>query len=152
MRTSNRFLIGCAAMCGLALQLPSVSHADDTKGTLKVSAVDFKSAKGQAVISVWRHGASWLDVANAFRSVKVEIKDGKASATFRDMPYDEYAVGVIHDENSNGKLDMSWLPYPSPEEGAGVSNNWVRKGKPEYSKAKFQFARPLMSVRVLIVY
>jgi hypothetical protein len=44
------------------------------------------------------------------------------------------------------------VPYPSPEEGGGVSNNYIRAGKPEYSKAKFDFERSLMSVRIKIFY
>ena len=152
MRSTTRILILIAALAAVLGRAPAPAHADGGKGTLKVSAVDFKGTKGMAVISVYRRGQSWLNVGGAFRTTKVEIKDGKASATFRDLPFDEYAVAVVHDENGNGKLDMSYVPYPSPEEGGGVSNNWVRSGKPEYGKAKFDFARALMSVRILMRY
>lgn len=148
-----------AALIGLttAIALAAPLRADDAEtqektGTLRVSAVDFKGTTGQAVIAVYRRGKSWLSVGGAYRVAKVTIKDGKASATFRNMPHDAYGVAVVHDANMNGKLDMSYFPYPSPDEGGGVSNNWVRDGKPEYDKAKFDLSRSLMSVRIMMRY
>lgn len=140
----------CAALA-LAVLSPPAAVADGS-GVLSVTAINFKGDKGEAVVSLYRRGKSWLAVGGAFRSVKVPIKNGKATATFKDVPHDQYAVAVVHDENGNGKLDMSYVPYPAPEEGGGVSNNWVRAGKPEYDKAKFDFTRALMSVRIQMRY
>jgi uncharacterized protein (DUF2141 family) len=33
----------------------------------------------------------------------------RRGATFADIPPGTYALAVIHDENSNGKLDTNWL-------------------------------------------
>lgn len=138
---------------GLLASPAATARADgEATGTLRVSAVKFQGTKGQAVIALYRRGKSWLDIGGAFRVAKVAIKDGKASATFKDVPHDDYAIAVVHDENLNGKLDMDYVPYPSPDEGGGVSNNWVRDGKPEYDKARFRFDRALMSVRILMRY
>ena len=147
-------LVAAVAILAGGLVAAQPVQADETEktGTLRVAAVDFNSDSGQAVISLYRKGRSWLSVGGAFASQKVAIKDKKASATFRKVPWDEYGVAVVHDTNGNGKLDMAYLPYPHPEEGGGVSNNWVRDGKPEYDKARFDFARSLMSVRILMRY
>lgn len=152
-RPRSRLLSACVALLlgAIVLAFAAPAHAEPT-GVLSVTAVDFNNDQGQAVVGVYRRGKSWLAIGGAFRVAKVAIKNGKVSTTFKDLPHDEYAVAVVHDRNLNGKLDMSYVPYPSPEEGGGVSNNWIRSGKPEYGKAKFQLARALMSVRISMRY
>ncbi len=138
---------------GLLLALVAlVRAADDNKGTLIVTAIGFKNDDGQAVVALYRRGESWLDPSKAYRKTIVPVKDGKVSVKLKDVPYDTYAVSIVHDANKNGKMDMRYLPYPKPEEGGGVSNNFVRSAKPEYDKAKFELARALMSVRITMVY
>jgi uncharacterized protein (DUF2141 family) len=135
-----------------ALILPIRPVHADGSGVISVTAVGFRGEKGEAVFSLYRRGKSWLSVGGAFRTTKVAIKNGKASVSWKDVPHDQYAVAVVHDENGNGKLDMQYVPYPSPQEGGGVSNNWVRSGKPEYDKARFELTRSLMSVRITMRY
>jgi uncharacterized protein (DUF2141 family) len=139
-------------LLGLMFGLGGVSRAEEGKGTIIVTAVGFKGDKGQAVVALYKRGAGWLDLTKAFRLEKVAIKDGKISVKFKDLPFDQYAVTVLHDSNTNNKMDMQWLPYPKPEEGGGVSNNFVRTGKPEYDKARFDLSRALMSVRITMFY
>ena len=148
----NKLLIIAIAISTVMMaSAPRSVAAEDGKGTLLVTAVGFKSSQGQAVVAVYRQGKGWLDLAKAFRIEKVpldKLKDGSLRITFRDLPHGEYAVTVLHDQNGNGRMDMRWLPYPKPEEPGGASNNFIRSGKPEYSKAKFDFHRALMSVRI----
>jgi uncharacterized protein (DUF2141 family) len=136
----------------VALAAPAYADEAAKTGTMVVTAHSFKNDGGQAVVAIYRRGENWLEPKKAFRLMTVPIKDGKVTLTLKDMPYDTYAISVAHDSNKNGKMDMRWLPYPKPEEGGGVSNNFVRSGKPEYDKAKFDFAKALMSVRITIVY
>ncbi len=148
---------GCV-LTGL-LMAASAAHGDDgdkkdeaKTGTIMVSATGFKGKKGHAMVALYRGGKNWLTPSKAFRKEIVPIKDGQIRVTLRDVPYDDYGLTVLHDANKNGTMDMRYFPYPKPEEGGGVSNNWVRKGKPEYAKAKFELSRALMSVRIKMVY
>jgi uncharacterized protein (DUF2141 family) len=47
--------------------------------------------------------------------------DRTATCRFDGVPPGTYAVGVMHDENANGKMDFNWLHMPA--EGYGFSNN-----------------------------
>ena len=121
-------------------------------GTIVVTGYGFKNGDGQAVVGVYRRGANWLNLAKAFKRYQVPIKNGRIMVLVKNLPFDEYGITVLHDKNKNGRMDMRWLPFPKPREGGGISNNWVRRGKPKYEKAKFDFARGLMSVRIKVVY
>jgi uncharacterized protein (DUF2141 family) len=56
-----------------------------------------------------------------------------------NLPAGEYAVVVLHDENSNKKLDRNWLG--KPKEQWGMSNNpHFSHSAPAFGSASFPFA------------
>ena len=140
-----------ALFWGVALLTPAGS-ADEAQGQITVTAFGFKNQGGRAVVTVYRRGEHWLDADRAYRNRAAPVTADSVTVTFDDLPYDIYAVNVVHDENGNGKLDMRWFPWPKPKEGAGVSNNHTRRGPPEYEKAKFEVDRKPVSIRIQIRY
>jgi len=69
-------------------------------------------------------------------SATSKIKDGKATISFKDVPYGSYAVSSFHDMNGNKKMDFEASGMPL--EGYGVSNNPVLMGPPTWEDAKFE--------------
>jgi uncharacterized protein (DUF2141 family) len=64
------------------------------------------------------------------------IANGRAVCTFENVKPGTYAVGYLHDENSNGKMDTNFLGIPT--EGYGASNNARGSmGPPKWQDAKF---------------
>ncbi len=64
------------------------------------------------------------------------VSGSKMEVTIPGIPEGEYAVKIIHDENSNGKLDTNFLGIP--REGFGFSNNAKPgMGPPAFEKSKF---------------
>jgi uncharacterized protein (DUF2141 family) len=51
----------------------------------------------------------------------IKVRSAEARCDFEAIPPGTYALAVIHDENSNGKLDTNWLGTPT--EGYGFSND-----------------------------
>jgi uncharacterized protein (DUF2141 family) len=146
------FAVILASALAPAQALAEPASKPASTGTLMVSASGFADDTGQAVIALYRRGEHWLDVRKAFRirTLAINADHRAVTAVFRDVPFDDYAISVIHDRNQNGRMDMRWLPFPEPKEPSGVSNNRMRTGKPQYSKAKFAFDRTLMSVRIQV--
>jgi uncharacterized protein (DUF2141 family) len=62
----------------------------------------------------------------------------KRVATLKTSPQGVYALVVIHDEDSNGKLNTNWLGIPT--EGYGFSNNAKGLlGPPKFPAASFSY-------------
>ncbi|TCQ01129.1 uncharacterized protein DUF2141 [Sphingomonas sp. PP-F2F-A104-K0414] len=76
-----------------------------------------------------------VDDANALtRSIPANVH----TTSFPGLPQRGYALAVIHDENSNAKLDTI---AGIPREGYGFSRNAaVRFGPPRFSAARFMVA------------
>ncbi|RZS93323.1 DUF2141 domain-containing protein [Aquimarina brevivitae] len=64
-----------------------------------------------------------------------EIKNGKTTVTFTNVPQGEYGITCVHDANNNGKMDFE--ANGMPKENYGVSNNNMSYGPPSWNDAKF---------------
>lgn len=108
-------------------------------GTLTISANNFSSDDGKAIVKLFRKENDFPK--KAFVEAAAKIMDGKAVLTFADIPYGEYAAFLFQDENLNGTLDHNFLGLP--KEPIGFSNGWnltIFSGMPNFSKLKFEFS------------
>lgn len=144
-----------AALGAVAL-LASVAHADgEPKVSLTINTAGLRNSTGQLLVGVFNDKDGWpkLDKALRLEKVKLAGKGTAVSVTFKDLPPGVYAVEVIHDENENGKLDMRWLPYPKPLEGAAASNNpQPTLGPPSWGESRFKLAEKGGSLAIQMRY
>jgi uncharacterized protein (DUF2141 family) len=121
-------------------------------GDLIVSISNLENTKGQVGILVFNKADGFpSESAKAFRDVLIPIDGASVQYTFRDLPFGEYAVSVMHDENKNERLDTNL--FGIPREGNGVSNNVVgRMGPPSYEKAAFRFQKNNQFVGIKLRY
>ncbi len=67
------------------------------------------------------------------------LSNNTATIVFKDLEPGEYAVAVLHDENSNGKMDTNMIGIP--REAYGASNDAKATfGPPKFADAKFSIA------------
>jgi uncharacterized protein (DUF2141 family) len=95
-----------------------------------------RSAKGQILLCMTANPAmlSKCDKDPLSRKLAVAVAQAR-SIRFDGLPSGTYAIALIHDENSNNKLDTS---FGLPKEGFGFSRNPViRFGPPKFSEAQF---------------
>jgi uncharacterized protein (DUF2141 family) len=68
--------------------------------------------------------------------VNAAVANNKAQAIFTNVPDGTYALFVIHDANSNGKMDTNFLGIP--KEGYGASMNKLPfAAAPKFEANKF---------------
>lgn len=88
---------------------------------------------------------------SASRVMVLRVRDEQARCDFEDIPPGTYALAVIHDENSNGKLDTNWLRIPT--EGYGFSNDAkARLGPPAFSAASFSYDGRSVQLTISLEY
>lgn len=134
-----------------------VSASEDSttvqSGVIKAAVAPLRvDDGGNLIVAVFRDEDSWLELESAFHKLILPVETDSVNVVFEEIPFGEYAISVIHDKNENGKFDMRWFPWPKPKEGAGVSNNNRRKGKPKYDKALFTVAEDTVSLRIEMAY
>jgi uncharacterized protein (DUF2141 family) len=106
-------------------------------GTLVVMASGFKSGGGQFIMNVFATKAGYpLDSSKALHKVTGEVTHDTMEIRVEGIPFGNYAVTVLHDEDKSGKMTKGFLGMP--KEAIGISNNPRSYfGAPDYEDAVF---------------
>lgn len=99
---------------------------------LTVKPADVRNKKGHLIFGVFTSAEGFP--SDPLKAVYWETRSADSeNLTFECMlPPGRYSASILHDENSNGQMDVNFLGIP--KEGYGVTNN----PKPKYSAATFQ--------------
>lgn len=106
-----------------------------TKGTVRVTVTDLRSAKGEVHVCLAPDSDSFPDCGDGHgRTLTMPAKE-VMNFTFPGVPSGRYAIALLHDENANGKIDKVLM---IPREGFGFSQNArLRMGPPAFKDAAF---------------
>ncbi len=105
---------------------------------LTIQITGFKNNRGQVILDVFKTKDGFpMETSKATLNIIIpSIVNNEAEFILSALPEGEYAFAIIHDENSNKKLDQNFLGIP--KEGAAASNNASGfMSPPSYEKAKF---------------
>ena len=124
------------------------TRGQSTPTTLQLSITGANSDAGSIRVLIFSEPSGFPDqVSNSVRNMSTAPKSGKASFKLTDLPVGTYAIGVIHDEDNNGKLSTNAVGYPI--EKFGFSNNpKVYFGPPSFEKAAFILGKSPVSVEI----
>lgn len=87
----------------------------------------------------------------AMRVVVIKVNLSHAQCDFQGIPPGRYAMAVIHDENTNGKLDTNALGVPT--EGYGFSNNaQAGRDAPTFAAASMPYDGRSLALTVRLHY
>jgi uncharacterized protein (DUF2141 family) len=82
---------------------------------------------------------------------RLAISGAAALVVFEGVPYGDYALVVLHDEDDDGALDRGRFGIPS--EGIAFSNGArLRFGPPSFEAARFTLAAPRVEMEVEVRY
>ena len=126
------------------------SFAQRSEIVINISGL--RSDKGRCLVYLYSGKAGFpTNPAKAVKSSAGIILNGKSSVVMPDVADGEYALVVVHDENSNGVLDKNFIGMP--KEGVGVSNNAKGfMGPPSYADSKFQLKNGSFTAKITIKY
>jgi uncharacterized protein (DUF2141 family) len=104
----------------LAIALPVLPSLSQSTSTVLLEVSSFKNTRGTLNCRLFTKASDFPD-GEGILTLRTPITGTNTTCTFPNVEPGTYAVAVVHDENSNGKLDKNFVGVPS--EGYGVSNN-----------------------------
>lgn len=121
---------------GLAILPLLTAAASAPPPTVDVSITGLRSAKGQILVCLTTNPKAFPDCSKDKASVHLAVKAANAADFKVAAPANgTYAIAVVHDENSNNKMDMALF---LPKEGFGFSRNpTITVGAPSFKSASF---------------
>ena len=119
---------------------------------IHVEIAGLRSDKGEILCALFSSPGDFPKRADkAVMRSKAAIARSHAICEFPGAPPNTYAVSVIHDENSNGKLDTNFMGIP--REGVGASNNAKGHfGPPRFDAASFRYPGGRLDLKITITY
>ena len=124
IRFATSLLVGLIATTGGALPPSQQPAPSSLVCTLRIHVDGFRNTKGNLGSVIFTSPDGWPeDLNKAFRHgpSPIDLSTRTAVAEWTDLPPGDYGIAVIHDENSNHKLDRNLLGIP--KEGFGFANN-----------------------------
>ena len=110
---------------------------------ITVAVVNVTSNKGKVTFALFNK-ENFLRIPLQGKSS--EIKEGKSTIVFENVPAGEYAITCYHDKNNNDKMDFTAQGMPAEDYGA--SNNVMTFGPPQYYNAKFMITDKDVSLEI----
>jgi len=141
-----------AVLTILVLLITGFSYGQN-KGTLNVQINKLRNTKGHVLVSLYNKAEGFpRNKKVIFRTEKVKVITGRSvTVSFRKIPYGNYAVAVLHDENQSG--DMDYRFFGIPKEGYCFSNNAVPfLSPPSFDQAKFRLNRSEKIIKLNMRY
>ena len=134
-----------------AAALTSGAEATESSATLEVNIYGLRSNKGNVLVCVTANPRFFPDCSKDPKSLRANVPANNAAlVSFNGVSPGTYAVAIVHDENSNSKMDMAVF---LPREGYGFSRNpAVMTGPPKFRSAAFAVNATYVSQRVQMKY
>ena len=137
----------------LLLSIGSVIQAAENKGiTLTVSVSELRNSNGNVVFALYNREDAFPDehYKKYYKILKGKIINHSSFVIFENIPAGKYAVNILHDENTDGKIKRRFI---LPLEGIGFSNfqSIGFSNKPSFKKAAFNVQTD-KAIQVIIIY
>lgn len=143
--------IGCAALTA-SLLISTFAAAQTSASTTSVT-IDFtnlRNQRGMVRLCLNADAAHFPDCSGDPAAHTLSIPATQTRAIFSNIRPGTYAISLIHDENSNGRMDMRLF---IPREGFGFSRNpAIGMGPPRFTSAAFSVGASPVSQPVRVRY
>jgi len=136
----------------ILLCVPWGAAADPALNRIEISIESLRNDSGQVLCALHDSKAAFpRDSSKAVQKAQATVLDRRAVCVFNDVRPGTYAVGIVHDENSNGKLDTNFVGLP--REGLGSSRDAKGfMGPPKFDDASFVYSGSVLKLTVHAIY
>ena len=133
------------------LLISSISFAQNTTYDLEVVITGLRNNNGQLMISLSK-GDTGFPNENYYRQLFIsDFTSPQFTKTIKNIPYGNYAVSLLHDEDSNGKMKRNLIRLP--KEGFAFSRNYkVIYRAPKYDEVNFDMDTVKKPIIIKIQY
>jgi len=144
----SAFLSALALGAALTATGPAAAQSSPTT-TLTVNIAGLKNSQGVCKVLLFNKPAGFPNEdAKALRCVEALIKGNTSQYVFANLPAGTYAVGVVHDENHNKKMDTNFMGIPKEQYGTSRGARGGVGGPPKFAPARFLLSGPVASLLI----
>lgn len=142
-------LLATLPISGAVANQPTVTTA--AAATVDIAISNLRSEKGDVLVCLSKNPKYFPDCTKDQSARKIKVAASNAgNVQIANVKPGTYAVALVHDENSNGKMDLRLF---LPREGFGFSRNpKIGMGPPKFKSAQFTVERTDLNYAVKMKY
>jgi uncharacterized protein (DUF2141 family) len=138
----------------LSVLMPASAYTGKSTSASSVRVVvkGIKPVKGNIGLLIFNSKQGFpSDEKMAVKQSIITVTSSTMEYVFEGLTPGKYAVAIIHDENSNKRLDTNFMGIP--REGYGVSNNIVNMfGPPGFEESSFTLKPGTYTAEIKVNY
>jgi uncharacterized protein (DUF2141 family) len=135
----------CGTLLAFMLAASAAMAAD-----INVTILGVRNSNGVMRVGLYDNAGDFPNGLK-FASIDVPAVAGSMTVIFERIPAGRYAIAILHDENSNGRMDMGL--FSIPQEGYGFSRDaLVFLSPPSFEEAAFDVPEEGMQARLHVNY
>ncbi|RKZ98266.1 MAG: DUF2141 domain-containing protein [Gammaproteobacteria bacterium] len=115
---------------------------------ITVTVENIKNTDGAIHIALFTATDNFPDSSTRTEGMVMETEQDSVTGTFSNLPENDYAIAVFHDENGNGKLDKNF--FGIPKEPYGFSGNSTGLTPPSFNEASTTLATDDVSLNITL--
>ncbi|MCP5063160.1 MAG: DUF2141 domain-containing protein [Ignavibacteriae bacterium] len=118
----------------ISILFVSLTFAQD--GNVYLNVWGFEKIEGELSIGLYKNSQTFLKRGQGVEGIHIKVSDSLVSYVFKNIPPDNYAIAIYHDENENRELDRNFLGIPNEDY---VFSNYATGilGPPSFEAAMF---------------
>lgn len=136
----------------LILLLSSFNSDKEVTYNLTIEVIELRNSDGTVQFALYNRADAFPDehYKKYLKKLSGKIINGSSSVTFENLPEGKYAINILHDENTDGKIKRGLI---LPKEGIGFSNyeSLGFSNRPSFDRAYINLSGDL-KIRVKIIY
>jgi uncharacterized protein (DUF2141 family) len=151
-RSLRRAALALALLATPAIPARAADLGAPAGNVVHVDVVGLRNSTGQVLCALFATSDGFpTEPEKALMRSTAPIANQRASCEFQGVAPAIYAIAVVHDENSNGKLDRNFVGMP--KEGVGASEKpKPHFGPPSFDAAKFSYSGGRLDLAISINY
>jgi len=143
----------CSSILSIIILACLSGQRSQSFGSIHISFDNLENDKGIIAINLFdKEDGFPSNYEKAIQKHTIELNKKQVVFVLENIPPGEYAISILHDENSNFKLDTNF--FGVPKEGYAVSNNAKPRkfGPPKYEDAIFNHGESDSHLQLTIRY
>ena len=118
------------------------------KGTLIIEFSGLQNNKGKVLAGLYNEEKKFPKENLALRNLKEPPKNKTCMIKTMNLPYGDYAVAAMHDENESGNMDFNFIGLPTEIYGFSNDKRPGLLGPPGFKACKFKIDKPVVKIKI----
>jgi uncharacterized protein (DUF2141 family) len=125
---------------------------ENKTGNLEIRITGLRNTKGKVSVNLFDNPDGFPeDPLKSFGWKSVKTVPDTVVIIFEELPFGNYAISVLHDENEDGRMEKSLMGIP--REGFAFSNKCVPKFRsPDYKDAVISLKTRRLRTELKMIY